>query len=86
MSTALNLWLWGLPCYFLRERREWLSGVYLLFCLYQFSPGDGPQWMMVLALPLLLRYNGERGRGWKWFFCFIYPAHTGLLFLLSRAL
>ena len=81
----------GLAMYFLRDRREALAAVYLVFCIYQFSAealyGVFPvQWMMVLALPLMLRYNGEKGRGWKWFFYAYYPAHTCLLFLLARGL
>lgn len=81
----------GLAMYFLRDRREALAAVYLVFCIYQFSAealyGVFPvQWMMVLALPLMLHYNGERGRGWKWFFYVYYPAHTCLLFLLARGL
>lgn len=84
----------GTAMYFLWERREAFSAVYLLFCIYQFSAealyGYGAtQWMMVFALPLMLRYNGERGPGgpgWKWFFYVFYPAHTALLFLLARAL
>lgn len=79
----------GMALYFLRDRREALSAVYLIFCLWQFSAealhGEFPvQWMMVLALPLMLRYNGEKGRGWKWFFYAYYPAHTAFLFLLSN--
>ena len=81
----------GLALYFLRDRREALAAVYLIFCLWQFSAealyGVFPvQWMMALALPLMLRYNGEKGRGWKWFFYAYYPAHTALLFLLTRRL
>lgn len=80
----------GMALYFLRDRREALAAVYLIFCVYQFSAealyGYGPvQWMMVLALPLMLRYNGEKGPGWKWFFYLYYPAHTCLLFLLARS-
>lgn len=37
---------------------------------------------VLLALPFLLLYNGERGRGSKWFFYVFYPAH----FLLFAAL
>lgn len=78
----------GMALYFLRDRREALAAVYLIFCIYQFSAetlygGFPTQWMMVLALPLILRYNGERGPGWKWFFHFYYPAHTCLLFFLA---
>lgn len=81
----------GMAMYFLRDRREALAAVYLIFCIYQFSAealygGFPVQWMMALALPLMLRYNGEKGRDWKWFFYLYYPAHTCLLFLLSAAL
>ena len=60
----------GMALYFLRDRREALAAVYLVFCIYQFSAealyGVFPvQWMMVLALPLMLRYNGEKGRDRK---------------------
>lgn len=77
----------GMAMYFLRDRRETLAAVYLLFCLWQFSGGAAegdPQWMMVFVLPLMLRYSGERGPGWKWFFYGFYPAHTAALFLLAR--
>ena len=76
-------------CQTARQRREALAAVYLLFCLWQFSAGAAegdPQWMMVFVLPLMLRYNGERGPGLKWFFYWFYPAHTAALFLLARAL
>ena len=81
----------GMALYFLRDRREALTAVYLIFCLYQFSAealygGFPVQWMMALVLPLILRYNGERGRSWKWFFYAYYPAHTAFLFLLSNRL
>lgn len=79
----------GLALYVLRDRREALAAVYLIFCIYQFSAealygGFPVQWMMVLALPLMLQYNGEKGRSWKWFFYLYYPAHTCLLFLLTQ--
>ena len=80
----------GMAFYFLWERREALCAVYLIFCIYQFSEEAlysgfcAVQWMMVLALPLILRYNGEKGWGWKWFFYIFYPAHTCLLFFLAN--
>ena len=39
--------------------------------------------MMVLALPLMLRFNGQRGHGWKWFFYAFYPAHIYIFYALS---
>jgi len=77
----------GVALYVLRDRREALAAVYLIFCIYHFSAemlsGGAVQWMMVLVLPLLLRYHGEKGPGWKWFFYWYYPLHTTMLFLLS---
>ena len=36
-----------------------------------------------LAAPLLLCYNGQRGRGYRHFFYAFYPAHIYLLYALS---
>lgn len=77
----------GMVFYFLRDRPEALAAVYLIFCMYQFSAEEGgrpTQWLMAFVLPLMLRYHGEKGRGWKPFFYIYYPAHTVLLFFLAR--
>ena len=79
----------GLAFYFLRNCQDSLCAIYLIFCLFQFSEemaryGMAVQWMMVLALPLMLRYNGEKGPGLKWFFYLFYPAHTCFLFFLAN--
>lgn len=41
------------------------------------------QWMMVGALPLLLAYNGQRGKGYQYFFYLYYPAHIVLLYFVG---
>ncbi|MDD2955170.1 MAG: TraX family protein [Oscillospiraceae bacterium] len=46
------------------------------------SPGSC-QWMMALALPLLLLYNGRPGPRLKWLFYAVYPLHIWLFFTLS---
>lgn len=40
---------------------------------------DSFQCWMVLALPFMLLYNGQRGRGPKWFFYWYYPLHRCLI-------
>lgn len=42
------------------------------------------QLCVMLAIPLLYRYNGERGKwkGMKWFFYIYYPAHLAILGLI----
>ncbi len=41
------------------------------------------QWMMLLALPLLLSYNGQKGKGLKWLFYVFYPAHIAVLYTIG---
>lgn len=36
---------------------------------------DFEQFMMILALPFMALYNGQRGRAAKWFFYWYYPVH-----------
>lgn len=58
----------------------------LVYCLTQCD--NMPfVWYALLALPILWCYNGQPGRrGWKWAFYVFYPAHLGLLYLLSLLL
>ncbi len=43
-----------------------------------------PQWYALLALPLLLLYNGKRGKyKMKYFFYIFYPAHLVLLYAIA---
>ena len=48
-----------------------------------FLPFSDYQWMMIAALPLLLLYNGKKGRGLKYFFYFFYPIHIVILYLIG---
>ncbi|MDR1537276.1 MAG: conjugal transfer protein TraX [Clostridiales bacterium] len=48
-----------------------------------FLPGNEWQWMMVFAAVPILMYNGERGRGNKYFFYIFYPAHIYFLYILA---
>jgi len=47
--------------------------------------GD-PQWMMIFALPFILMYNGEKGRGLKYLFYVFYPVHIIILYYVGNAL
>ena len=45
------------------------------------------QMFTFLTIPILARYNGERGKwkGMKWFFYFYYPAHLVVIGLVRLA-
>lgn len=75
--------LLGVLFYIFREHR----GIQILF-LFALSAaiyiaGDNIQWMMCFAAIPMLLYNGARGRGMKKFFYIFYPAHIGLLYIIS---
>ncbi len=45
------------------------------------------QWMMIAALPLIILYNGERGRyGLKYLFYAFYPLHIWILYFIRYAI
>ncbi len=89
----------GLPFLVLGVGMAWLWQNRLAFCLMYLvislsflvtDTGDPffvhYQWMMVFALPLLLCYNGKRGKGCKGLFYGYYPLHIALLFFASSLL
>lgn len=85
----------GLAFYAFRDNRKLQMIVYTMFSL-TLLPQDGLnfhnllfenyQWMMVLAVPLFNRYNGERGKDRRYLFYLFYPAHVYILYILSTIL
>lgn len=51
---------------------------------YQFLFHQVYQWMEIFSLPLMLQYNGQKGRGYKALFYLFYPAHIVVLFYLGN--
>lgn len=43
----------------------------------------GTQWCMILAIPFMLLYNGNKGKGGKWFFYVYYPLHQYVIYALA---
>ncbi|KNZ40938.1 TraX family protein [Acetobacterium bakii] len=86
----------GVLLYLNKENKNALILSYGLFCLVYFglesSVGfnlnnllyQNYQWMMIAALPLMLLYNGKKGRGLKYLFYIFYPLHIVLLFFIGN--
>lgn len=80
--------LMGIAMYFAKDRNKKAAVLFLfsIFCylggkvdaihssLFCFVVGY-PQYYMILAVPLILLYNGEKGRSSKYFFYVYYPLH-----------
>lgn len=86
----------GILMYAFKNNRLKFSVMYVIFCVLMFVGAvfsgftvqnlffANYQWMMIIALPLMLAYNGERGRSLKYFFYTFYPLHIWILFLIAN--
>ena len=86
--------------YFLRNKKGWMAFVYTVFSILPLlsAISMGPdfleaiflwdyQWMMFLAIPFILLYNGELGfnnKFTKWMFYLFYPLHLIIIVLLAK--
>jgi hypothetical protein len=76
----------GILFYLLRKYRLVQIGVLLVISAFSWysSRGSGNfQWLMAAAAVPLLLYNGQRGRGSKYFFYIFYPAHIYLFYVIA---
>ncbi len=73
----------GALFYLFREKRWVQVLVLVLMSVLVYVLGDHLQALMVLAVIFMLLYNGQRGRGDKYFFYVFYPAHIYFLYILS---
>ncbi|MDR1950371.1 MAG: conjugal transfer protein TraX [Spirochaetaceae bacterium] len=83
VEGGIVLVLMGVLFYLLRNIRfAELAVILAVSVLAWFSTGDA-QWLMVTAVVPVFLYNGQRGRGNKYFFYIFYPAHIYLFYIIA---
>ena len=73
----------GVAFYIFRKHRAVQIMILLALSAIIYVLDGGIQWMMCFAAIPIALYNGKRGRGMKKFFYIFYPAHIGILYILS---
>lgn len=84
-GKAAVLVVFSLVCYF-GERALWSGGPIWewMNCHTPFHTVLGSlQSKMILAAPIMLLYNGQKGRGDKWFFYLYYPLHRYVICIIE---
>lgn len=86
VEGGFSLVVLGLFFYIFRKHRVLQMAGLLLLSTWVYLSGGGIQCLMGLAAIPMALYNGERGKGMKKFFYVFYPAHIGVLYILSALL
>lgn len=86
VEGGFSLVVLGLLFYMFRKHRTVQITLLLLLSAVVYLAGDSIQCLMGLAAIPIALYNGERGKGIKNFFYVFYPAHIGLLYIISALL
>lgn len=83
VEGGFALVLLGVLFYIFRNNRIMQILVLLILSVLVYITGDKIQCIMGLAAIPIVMYNGKRGYGMKNFFYIFYPAHIGILYIIS---
>lgn len=83
VEGGFALVLLGVLFYIFRNNRIMQILVLLILSVLVYITGDKIQCIMGLAAIPIVMYNGKRRYGMKKFFYIFYPAHIGILYIIS---
>ncbi|MDH6364847.1 hypothetical protein M2139_001829 [Enterococcus sp. PF1-24] len=83
MFTENSFMVLLIPFMYLARNYRWLQCLFIALVAAFFFTQNQTQWLMIRSVPLILLFNGEKGRSMKTFFYFFYSLHIWLLYLLS---
>ncbi len=83
VEGGFALVLLGVLFYIFRKNRIMQILVLSILSVLVYMTGDKIQCIMGLAAIPIFMYNGKRGYGMKNFFYLFYPAHIGILYIIS---
>lgn len=86
VEGGFALVLLGVLFYIFRKNRIIQILVLLILSVLVYMTGNKIQCIMGLAAIPIFMYNGKRGYGMKNFFYIFYPAHIGILYIISAML
>lgn len=81
-GKAVVLVVFALLCYF-AERAEGPFWEWVLWNTPFYTVLGSLQSKMILAAPLMLLYNGQKGKSRKWFFYWYYPVHRYVISIIE---
>ncbi|GHT95290.1 membrane protein [Spirochaetia bacterium] len=85
IEGGVGMVLIGLLFYIFRKWRWAQIAALAVMSIMAFvmSKDASNQWMMIFAAIPMMLYNGEKGRGMKYFFYIFYPAHIYILYIIA---
>ncbi len=75
-----------IPVMYIFRNVRWAQLLSIAVVALLYGLNGSTQWLMLFSVIPLSLYNGQKGRGMKYFFYIFYPAHIIILYLLAAGI